>query len=97
MHRRYGHLNFSSLKMLNQNNIVLGSPKLKEMECCDARVLGKHACKPFPSGKAWRATEKLQLIHADLCGPMQTNSLGGSKYVLLFIDDYTRMCCVFFI
>jgi len=43
------------------------------------------------------ALKCLELIHADLCGPMQTNSLGGSHYFLLFTDDYTRMSWVYFL
>ena len=51
---------------------------------------------PFLVDKAWRASEKLQLIHTDVCGPMKTPSLNGSKYFILFIDNYTRMCWVYF-
>ena len=28
---------------------------------------------------------------------MKTDSLSGNRYFLLFIDDYTRMCWVYFI
>lgn len=45
----------------------------------------------------WRASAKLQLVHTDICGPMQTESLGRNKYFLLFIDDYTRMTWVYFL
>jgi Integrase core domain len=36
-------------------------------------------------------------VHADICGPMEVPSIGGSKYFLLFEDDYTRMCFIYFI
>ena len=36
-------------------------------------------------------------MHADLCGPMKTESLGGSCYFLLFTDDYSRMSWVYFL
>ncbi|KAI3715717.1 hypothetical protein L6452_22703 [Arctium lappa] len=32
----------------------------------------------------------------DLCGPMRTQSLGGKKYVLVIVDDYTRYTWVKF-
>lgn len=35
--------------------------------------------------------------HADLCRLMQTDSLEGSKYFLLVMDDHSRMCWVYFI
>ena len=44
----------------------------------------------FPINQAWRANKKLQLVHTDICGPMSVASYGGSKYFLLFVDDYTR-------
>ena len=53
-------------------------------------------CQPFPKNKAWRATERLQLIHSDVCGPMQNDSLNGSKYFITFIDDFSRLCWVYF-
>ena len=49
------------------------------------------------NNQAWRATKKLQLIHIDVCGPMKTISLSGNKYFILFIDDYAKMCWVYFI
>ncbi|BBG99302.1 zinc ion-binding protein, partial [Prunus dulcis] len=44
-----------------------------------------------------RASQPLELIHLDICGPMQTITLGGNRYFLTFIDDHTRMCWVFFL
>ena len=42
-----------------------------------------------------RSTRKLQLVHSDVCGPMQTESFGGQKYFVTFIDDYSRCCAVY--
>jgi hypothetical protein len=39
----------------------------------------------------------LELVHIDVCGPMQTKSLGGASYFLIFIDDRTRFTWVYFI
>ena len=37
-----------------------------------------------------RATQRNEIIHSDLCGPMPSQSLPGSKYFMTFIDDYSR-------
>lgn len=29
------------------------------------------------------------MIHSDVCGPMSVSSLGGSKYFVTFIDEYS--------
>ena len=39
-------------------------------------------------------SEKLQLVHNDVCGPVPTECLGGHGYFVTFIDDYTRCCAV---
>ena len=36
-------------------------------------------------------------MHSDVCGPMHTESLGGYKYFVTFIDDYSRCCSVYFL
>jgi len=37
-----------------------------------------------------RAKEVLELIHSDLCGPLQVKFVGGAKYFLTFINDFSR-------
>ena len=39
----------------------------------------------------------LGLIHSDISGPMPIKSMNGSRYVLTFIDDFSRYTWVFFI
>lgn len=35
-------------------------------------------------------TNVLELVYSDVCGPIEVNSLGGSRYFVTFIDDTTR-------
>ncbi|KAI3770337.1 hypothetical protein L6452_01465 [Arctium lappa] len=51
-----------------------------------------HKPKPEPSTSA-----PLELLHMDLCGPMRTQSLGGKKYILVIVDDYSRYTWVKFL
>ena len=37
------------------------------------------------------------MVHSDLCGPMQTQSLGGALYFMLIIDDCSRFTWVYFL
>jgi transposase InsO family protein len=39
----------------------------------------------------------LELIHIDLFGPIAYLSLGGNKYSLIIVDDYSRFTWVFFL
>lgn len=88
-HLCYGYLNITGLKLLCQNHMVICLPKTSAIVFCEGCVLSKQRKISFPSDKSWRASGVLELVHADLCGPMKTESLGGTKYFLLFIDDYS--------
>lgn len=35
-------------------------------------------------------------MHTDVCGPMQTRSLGGAEYFVMFKDDSTAFRHVYF-
>lgn len=77
--------------------MVHGLPEIEEIDFYENCVYGKQSRPSFPKRQARRAVEVLELVHADLCGPMQTDSIGGSKYFLLFTDDYSRMSWSFFL
>lgn len=78
-HKRYGHLNFHSLKVLQQRGMAYGLPRIEEKhEVCEGCALGKQHRQPFPKEAAWRAKKILELIHTDICGPMKTTSHGGN-------------------
>lgn len=94
-HQRLGHT--TNLKKVK--NLVKGVSFTNEEEdiFCEACVEGKLSRKPYKSVGEIRTKPKLQLVHSDVCGPFQTESLGGKKYFATFIDDYSRCCKVYFI
>lgn len=95
-HVRYGHLNFESLSQLKKQGMVKGLPTFKrENAKCEACIYGKQSRESFPTS-SWRANRWLQLVHSDVCGPLQT-SFDGCKYFLPFIDDFSRMTWVYFL
>ena len=78
--------------------MVRGLPPIKEpASTCECCILEKQHCESFPKGDAYRAKKPLELVHTDLCGPMRTQSIGGSCYFLTFIDDYSRKIWVYFL
>lgn len=103
-HKRLGHVNTQQLSQLFVNNMIADAdaPTIaKAIKAtvqssqpikfhCDACVLGKSHRAPFPKGTAHRGERPLDIVHADLCGPMSVNSHGGSRYLLLIVDDYSR-------
>ena len=94
-HKRYGHLNLAILKILSSQNMVKGLPIIHEREeLCSSCVAFKQTRTLFPSSTKYRASRPLELIHGDLYGPFSLETLSGSKYFLLLVDDCTRMLWV---
>src|SRR6218665_135085 len=46
--------------------------------------------KPFPKKSESKTDEILDLIHTDVCGPMQTTTPGEKRYFMTMIDDSSR-------
>jgi transposase InsO family protein len=64
-------------------------------QCKHCLFGGQH--KISTPSQASRASKVLELIHTDICGPMNHISAGGAKYFITFIDDNTRMTFVSFL
>lgn len=97
-HKRLGHFHSKGIEFLQKNELAVGLPILQQKVTSDCRtcLLGKQTRLPFESS-SWRASEKLQLIHTDVCGPMSETSLNGSRYFIIFIDDFSRICWIYFL
>lgn len=94
-HLRYGHLNYNGLELLEKKNMVHGLPHIScSNNICESCVYGKQHRLPFPVGKAWRAKQPLELVHADICGPMNTPSLNKSTSCCLLM--ITLVCVGYF-
>lgn len=46
--------------------------------------------KSFGTKSRERAKKPLELVHTDVLGPVEVESLGGARYAIGFTDDYTR-------
>lgn len=97
-HFRYGHLSFGGLKALEEKNMVTGLPKIAvPSKICEECVVSKQQRSKFPKGKSWRAKDVLELIHSDICGPINPTSNGGKRYLITFTDDFSRKTWVYFL
>ena len=78
--------------------MVCGLPKLSasSVTCTDC-INGKQHRDLIPKKSTWRVTQKLELIHADICGPITPTSNSNKRYILIFIDDYSRKAWVYFL
>lgn len=97
-HCRFGHLNHKGLRTLSYKRMVVGLPSLKSTkEICTTCLIGKQHREFIPRKSLWRATKRLQLIHSDICGPIKPASHSNKRYILSFIDDFTRKTWIYFL
>lgn len=98
-HRRLGHVNSKSLEKMKEGaveGVTFDKKADIRIQNCEVCCEGKQARFPFPSANH-RSDIPLEVVHSDLCGPMETKSIGQAKYFLLFIDDASRMTYVYFL
>jgi Reverse transcriptase (RNA-dependent DNA polymerase)/Integrase core domain len=92
-HRKLAHRHLSDVKRMAHLGVVF-----KKCFCsniCDACIRGKMSRLPFPPSSE-KFTESLDCVSTDVCGPMQVQSIGHSKYFITFNDLFTGYSEVFF-
>ncbi|RKO96683.1 hypothetical protein CXG81DRAFT_15871, partial [Caulochytrium protostelioides] len=74
-HQRLGHTSVSTLQLMQRANAVSAMPECKGDVpiTYTGGVVGKHARLPFPHSTT-RTRATLELVHADVCGPMPVPS-----------------------
>ena len=91
-HERLGHQNKQYVeKYLKKHGITY----TRDNQLCEACILGKQHRLSF--GTRMTTTVKPgELIHADVCGPMQEDSFRGYRYFVNFKDDFSKYRDVYF-
>ena len=87
-HCRLGHIDVKRMKKIHIDGL-LESLDYESLGTCEPCLMGKMTKTPF-SGTMERATDLLEIIHTDVCGPMNVEARGGYRYFLTFTDDLSR-------
>ncbi len=93
-HRIMGHCNVGDL--LKLENEVQGMKIKKDRVDCETCILGKMN-RSFSRTPDERAKGPLEMVHTDLCGPIDPVALGGFKYAFNIVDDYSGTIFVYFL
>ena len=98
-HCRFGHLSYKGLHALAHKGMVEGLPTTitAPQKLCSNCLVGKQHRENIPKKSLWKSTHKLQLIHSDICGPITPTSNSNKRYILSFIDDFSRKTWIFFL
>lgn len=96
-HERLGHVGQRAIRDLVKKGLVNGvSLSDKSDFFCESCQLGKAHRLPFKKVSEKVETEIGEVMHTDVCGPMSTESPGGSRYFLTFKDDASSYRHVYF-
>ncbi|GJU35103.1 retrovirus-related pol polyprotein from transposon TNT 1-94 [Tanacetum coccineum] len=92
-HKCLGHMNEKGIVILSKRRL-LDNHNVASLVFCEHCVIGKQ--KRVSLSKAIHQTKgTLDYLHADCWGPSRIPSLGGARYFLSIIDDFSRMTWVF--
>jgi hypothetical protein len=95
--RHLAHVGMKNLHKLLKGEHVLGLTDVcfeKDKPCAVCQV-GKQVGTTHPSKNVMTTSRPLELLHMDLFGPIAYLSIGGSKYGLVIVDDFSRFTWVF--
>jgi hypothetical protein len=85
-------------KLLKGEHILgLTNVHFEKDRICSACQAGKQVGVCHPHKNIMTTDMLLELLHMDLFGPIAYISIGGSKYCLVIVDDYSRFTWVLFL
>ena len=86
-HNRFGHLGEQNLEKTAKCVVGMRPLPYKCLckPCVQGRMKGGAHVKPAKPG-----TAPLEFIHTDIAGPMPVTGIGGKRYWVTFLDDYTQ-------
>ena len=91
-HSRLGHASISRVKQLVSRGL-LGSVSNKSFDCLPCQF-SKQTVLPYNNSVS-HALSPFDLIHSALWGPSPITSQGGSRYFVIFVDDFSRYTWIY--
>ncbi|KAK3010795.1 hypothetical protein RJ639_011899 [Escallonia herrerae] len=87
-HMRLGHMSERGIDVLGKQGL-LGSKKIGKLDFCEHCVFGKQ-CRVKFSRAVHTTKGTVDYIHSDRWGPSTVPSKGSGRYMLTFIDEFSR-------
>ena len=91
-HARLSHASSSRVQHLD-SRVLLGSVSTENFDCVSCQ-LRKQPVLPFNTSES-TSTNVFDLIHSDVWGLSSVSSIGGSRYFVGFVDDYSYYSWIF--
>ena len=94
-HRQLVHVHHGALKVMQQISIGLTRGTLAQSSTCKGFTMGKYVKATFDE-KENRASRILERVHIGMCGLFSVASTTRHKYYVIFVDEFSRKCWIFF-
>jgi transposase InsO family protein len=87
-HETLGHIAYTAvLKLADTGKIQIKGERT--IQFCHDCALNKSTRATPPKTGRKRASRILEIVHSDVCGPFPVRAIGGYRYFVTFIDDFT--------
>src|ERR1043165_7930307 len=78
--------------------MVTRIPSLEMPEkLCEGCLVRKQSRNSFISTMPMRSSCILEVVHSDVCGPFEEHTIGGNRYFVSFVDDFSRKFWIYVI
>ena len=94
-HSHLGHIGVKHMKKLHVDGL-LESLDYEPLGAYVPCLMGKMTKTPVSGTMEW-ATDLLEIIHTDVCGPMSVEARGGYRYFLTFTNELSRYGYIYLI
>lgn len=96
-HKKLGHLSIDGMKTLKgmSKGLDFTTEDLKNIEeACETCLKAKQTRAPF-KGSGMQTKRALELVHSDVCGPVEIPTWDNKRYILTMLDDYTHFTVIY--
>lgn len=96
-HNRLGHIGENYIRTILNKKLDddIHDYNIGKNDFYEHSVFGNQSRSSFPSGTN-KDKRLLEIIHSDVMGPVDINSIGKSRYYVTFIDDVSRYTWIYF-
>jgi hypothetical protein len=97
-HRRLAHVGMRNLHKLQKDGHIVGRTNIvfEKDRPCVACQAGNQVGTHHHAKNIMTTIRPLEMLHIDLFGPVAYKSIGGNKYGLVIVVDYSHFTWVFF-
>ena len=93
-HAHLCHINSRYVRIMSSLGLIPRLSKdFERCETCSQAKITKKKKKPHKS--VIRNTELLELIHSDLCEFEGILTRGGNRYIITFVDDFSKYTIIY--